>query len=235
MRKKRDMPILVSEPYSKVSWTVLEAFTVLVLSLLLATLPTALLDTSRLLPHYLSLLLQAACFSFLPYLIVKRRGGGFAELGLRAMFLPKMFIIGILWGVGLYLLNVFVATLQGFFFPASLQQEQAILSLLQQSSGSGEVIILVVFILVVSPFSEELLFRGFLFPAFKQHFRPLGAILASSFIFAAIHFNLWVFLPLFAGGAGFALLYQRHNNLFCNVIAHSTWNVISLLMFFDLS
>ena len=50
-------------------------------------------------------------------------------------------------------------------------------------------------------------------------------------VFGAMHMNIWVFLPMFVGGVGFAWPYDKKHNLYINILAHITWNTISMALY----
>lgn len=80
---------------------------------------------------------------------------------------------------------------------------------------------------VLAPFTEEIIFRGFLFGALRARLGPVLAAVISSAIFAAVHgysFAGLVFVFLF--GLIFAAIYQRSGSLLPGMIAHGLLNLI---------
>jgi membrane protease YdiL (CAAX protease family) len=80
-------------------------------------------------------------------------------------------------------------------------------------------------------FHEELLFRGYPFQKIWRSHR-LGAVLFSSFVFAALHagnnaFSLLAMTNLFLAGILLALAYARYERLWFPIGIHLGWNLLS--------
>ena len=99
------------------------------------------------------------------------------------------------------------------------------------SRGSGLMVFAVVTV-VVAPLAEELVFRGILYPAIKASGFPRLALWGPSALFAAVHFNLAIFLPLLLLALGLTWLYEKTNNLLATIVAHSLFNAANLGLFF---
>jgi membrane protease YdiL (CAAX protease family) len=90
-----------------------------------------------------------------------------------------------------------------------------------------------VHLVVIAPLSEELYFRGFLFPALgKLMGQIIPAAIVTSIIFGAFHFDLVRFLPLSVGAFWFNYLYIRTGSIYSSMIAHGVWNFLMLVMVF---
>lgn len=76
----------------------------------------------------------------------------------------------------------------------------------------------------VAPFAEELVFRGILYPAIKQQGFPRLALWGTSLLFAAIHNNVMIFLPLTFLAVILTLLYETTDNLLAPIVTHSLFN-----------
>lgn len=84
---------------------------------------------------------------------------------------------------------------------------------------------------VVVPLAEELVFRGILYPAIKGYGFPRLALWGTSALFAAIHFNLTIFLPLLLLALVLTWLYEKTDNLLAPIAAHSLFNAVNLGLF----
>jgi uncharacterized protein len=82
---------------------------------------------------------------------------------------------------------------------------------------------------VLTPFSEELYFRGFVFTVVCRLHGRWAGILASSVFFAALHFQLASAIPIFGMGVILALLFERTKSLVPVTVAHAVVNTLSLL------
>jgi membrane protease YdiL (CAAX protease family) len=54
-------------------------------------------------------------------------------------------------------------------------------------------------------------------------------------LFAAVHGQVAFFPPLFVLAIGLGYLYERTGNLWATICAHSLFNAVQLLLFFQLS
>jgi membrane protease YdiL (CAAX protease family) len=99
----------------------------------------------------------------------------------------------------------------------------------QNRSNPGAVVIFAVVAICLAPVAEEILFRGLLYPMFRQFGLGKTAWVATSALFAAVHGRMAIFLSLFFLALLLVWLYEKTNNLLAPIIAHSTFNAISLL------
>jgi membrane protease YdiL (CAAX protease family) len=77
---------------------------------------------------------------------------------------------------------------------------------------------------LTAPVFEEILYRGFLLPAFAS-FMPLWrALTAQAAVFALHHHALPALLPLTALGWLWGTLYARSGNLLVAILIHALWN-----------
>ena len=83
---------------------------------------------------------------------------------------------------------------------------------------------------ILAPISEELFFRGVLYPALKRQFSRSLALAAVALLFAAAHAHAATFLPLGLFGLGLTLLYERTDNLLAPIAAHATFNAGNVVM-----
>jgi len=96
--------------------------------------------------------------------------------------------------------------------------------------STGYLIAAVFVIAVIPGIGEELLFRGFLQNIFARIFKNQHvAIWVTAFLFSAIHFQFFGFIPRFLLGALFGYLYIWSGNLIVPILAHFTNNFISLM------
>lgn len=81
--------------------------------------------------------------------------------------------------------------------------------------------------IVVAPLAEEVIFRGVVYPALKQQGYPRLALWGTSILFAAIHGNLMLFLPLTLLAVVLTVLYEATDNLLAPIISHSVFNFVN--------
>ena len=87
---------------------------------------------------------------------------------------------------------------------------------------------------VVSPFAEELVFRGLLFPWLRTRLGVPAAVLLSALCFATLHGAAILIPALTVVGAAFAVIYQRCGSLWPAIVAHSVFNGIMIVVLYAL-
>ena len=80
----------------------------------------------------------------------------------------------------------------------------------------------------ITPISEELFFRGFIFRGLLPKMGPWGAIAASALVFSAFHLSLGGLVPIFITGFLLAWLYWRTGSLWAAIGAHAGQNALAL-------
>jgi membrane protease YdiL (CAAX protease family) len=109
----------------------------------------------------------------------------------------------------------------------------------------GGMVGFVVLASIMAPFFEEIIFRGFVFNAFRNIFSEgklftmigsnrrladYAAIVLSSAIFAAAHMDASAFIQLFFVGVVLAELYRRSGTLVCPMMMHAMNNALATVL-----
>jgi membrane protease YdiL (CAAX protease family) len=82
---------------------------------------------------------------------------------------------------------------------------------------------------IITPFGEELLFRGFVQRIFQRNMQGYLAVTLASIIFGLCHFSVALLPGVILLGALFGYLFYRTGNLLYPVIAHALYNLVSLI------
>lgn len=218
-------------------WLCYAALIIIFIGFIAAQLPLLFADQCHSMVglYMCSYILQMACFSLLPFYVItvalKRPP---AALGFVKLDVKKVIIYGLLFGILLYAQNLLFSFISQLILPKEWITEQAAVSLIGLAQNGVETAMVTVLLVVLAPFSEEILFRAFMYPPMKLALGRPWAIFACSFIFAVLHGNISVFLPLFFGGLGFTLIYDHYGNVYYCIVAHAVWNAISLITYFVL-
>jgi membrane protease YdiL (CAAX protease family) len=114
-----------------------------------------------------------------------------------------------------------------FDYPTSIQE---VARFLASSHPLWLQIYLVLLTVIVAPGFEEALFRGVAFPILARRLGLGPAIILSSLIFAAIHFHLPSFVPLFIVATGFSLVYLYSGSLLTPIVMHGLFNGVNLAL-----
>lgn len=129
-------------------------------------------------------------------------------------------LAGVLLGAGGVAVSHGIGYLQGFVLgEPDARTVDAIREIL-----SGPIIVVILCAAVVPALSEELLFRGLVFQAFRGMARNSGAIAISAFAFGLFHMSLHRIFPQAALGALLAVLVLRTASLWPAVVAHAVHN-----------
>ncbi len=140
-----------------------------------------------------------------------------------------------LWGIGGYLAALPIMLGVSFLNQLVWQGQGGSNPLLQTVVEESDPVALTIFFLtaaVAAPLFEEFLFRGFLLPSLTRYLPVWGAMLVSSFIFAAAHLSLSEVVPLMTLGMILAFVYVRSRNLLAPMLLHSAWNSVTMVGLF---
>lgn len=106
---------------------------------------------------------------------------------------------------------------------------QPIIILLLKQNHPGIISLIGIQAILLAPVAEELLFRGFLFRVIHSRISFFPAALISSMVFASLHKNLFIFLPLTCLGMAFAYAYKKSRNILFPILLHASYNAIMFL------
>jgi membrane protease YdiL (CAAX protease family) len=70
-----------------------------------------------------------------------------------------------------------------------------------------------------------------LYPTIKQHGFPRAALWSTSALFALIHFNVAIFIPLLLLALLLVWLYEKTDNLLAPIAAHAAFNAVNFVLF----
>lgn len=225
-------------------WNLWDAFIVLVSLLLL--IPVAkfakpviigaieLLRVTGNNPETLSLfigaLAQGSTMILAVSLLVWLRGGNGRELGFNWETLVRNVLTGFAGGVLLGLIVWVLSVVMVFVFgpPPPQDIEQFLAGLV-----SGKDLLLpFIAVSVLAPLSEEIYFRGMVYPVVRRRFGPIVGMVLSGLFFGAMHLDLYRLVPIAAMGFALAYFYERTGSIVTSIIAHSTWNTFMLVMLY---
>jgi membrane protease YdiL (CAAX protease family) len=153
------------------------------------------------------------------------QGFGFQNQWRRCLFLgvcAALFFLPVGWS--LQNLSAFVMTHVSGKLPPT---EQQAIQVLRATQSWGPRVLVGAMAIFLAPVTEELVFRGILYPVIKQRGYPRLALWGTAFIFAAIHVNLVTFVPLFALAVLLTLLYDWTDNLLAPITAHAAFNALN--------
>jgi len=83
---------------------------------------------------------------------------------------------------------------------------------------------------IVAPLAEEVVFRGYLYPAAKRFCGAYGAMIFSSMVFAAAHANAVALVPLFILAMLLCLIYELTGSIWANISVHFLFNLATVTL-----
>ena len=83
---------------------------------------------------------------------------------------------------------------------------------------------------LVTPFSEEILFRGFVLRGLLQNIGTGPAVVATAVVFSALHLDPGTAIPIFFTGLALGWVYVKTCSLWPCIAAHAGQNLIALLV-----
>ena len=84
-------------------------------------------------------------------------------------------------------------------------------------------------ICILTPISEELLFRGYILDALNRLHGKWPAIIISSIIFGMVHFDPFTMGMATIGGVIYGWIRMRTGSLVPGIVAHGMWNTMALM------
>ena len=122
-------------------------------------------------------------------------------------------------------LDIFVvlpihAVITIFLFPEAEQQE--VITMFEDASDTS-LALLAFSVAILTPFAEELLFRGFILGMLLKRYSDTQSIVISSLIFAIAHEPIAMVLA-FGGGLLYGWVRVRTGSILPGMIAHAIWN-----------
>jgi membrane protease YdiL (CAAX protease family) len=124
--------------------------------------------------------------------------------------------------------GLILVTLKLMAWGAIAPQVQTMVRAVEQAATWPERGLLSITAVVLAPLWEELFFRGILFTAIRQAGFPRLGLWFSSLLFAGIHWNVLIFVPLVVFSAAMTWLYVRTENLLAAIMAHALFNGANL-------
>lgn len=148
------------------------------------------------------------------------RGRDYLRYGLLGGVLLMMFIIGL--GVIINLLHPDI-------------KPQLFEDMLRSASSSGSFVILLIMGSVLAPISEELYYRGMIYPVFRSYLGTFWGAIVAGLLFGLVHWDLWRAIPLAAGGAILCYIYEKSGSILVSALAHGVWNgIMACIVYFSI-
>lgn len=99
----------------------------------------------------------------------------------------------------------------------------------QLMTSNGHILVLTMLVVLVGPFFEEAMFRGWILGGLKPHLGSVGSLAVSAFLFALGHGDAGQLPTYFFVGLVFGWIYLTSRSLWTCFAVHVLWNATSLL------
>lgn len=151
-------------------------------------------------------------------------------LGLRWEKWPAVFLIGPTAALGMLMV---LALLESFGYTKwieslGVETVQDSVKLLRESPDPLIIGLMAFAAIIVAPFCEEIVFRGYLYPVMKKFSGPWIAGICSALIFAAAHSSMSALFPLFLFGGLLAYLYEKIGSIWVPIAVHLCFNATTV-------
>lgn len=167
----------------------------------------------------------------LVWLAVRKYKGDYENLGLSFQNLTSNICYGLI--IGVILLGVSIFSERIYTTVLFLTPSQHPLVTQAEKAVSWQELISPLFLAgILAPLTEEVLYRLFTFLPMKERWGFWGGAIASSFIFAIMHFNLYWLGEMIVVGVGLSFVYCWTGSLVSAMVAHSTINIAKIIMIF---
>jgi membrane protease YdiL (CAAX protease family) len=110
-------------------------------------------------------------------------------------------------------------------------EQQAIAKVYQQAARTGNSSVIwkvIIAAVCIAPVTEEIVFRGYIYPVFKRVIGATPAALGSSLLFAGIHNNALGFPGLALLALALTLAYEFTGSLLVSIFMHAWFNGMTL-------
>ena len=96
-------------------------------------------------------------------------------------------------------------------------------------SGAVGTVLTFVLLVMIAPLAEEVVFRGVVLDSLRDRWGDGAAIVGSSVLFALVHANPFVVLPIFGLALGLGYLFVRSRSLWVSITCHSAFNALGFI------
>lgn len=91
--------------------------------------------------------------------------------------------------------------------------------------AGGSAFLYLIYLVIVAPLTEELLFRGLVFRRLRRSFGPISSMAVSALLFGAFHANMVQFVYAFLVGFLLAAVTEQYRNLAAPFLFHAAANL----------
>lgn len=113
--------------------------------------------------------------------------------------------------------------------------QQSVETVLRSVATPGQFVLLLVVVAVLAPLTEELFYRGMVYPVFRAYIGKTWGMVAAGSIFGLVHMDLWRAIPLAVGGIFLCYVYEKTGSILVSTLTHGIWNgILALLIYLSM-
>lgn len=109
-----------------------------------------------------------------------------------------------------------------------VEKVQDTVAIFQKEKSVAVLILMGITAAVVAPICEEVVFRGYLYPAVKSFVGPWMSALCTALMFSAAHGSVSALVPLFVFGLALVALYEFTGSIWAPMAAHFLFNAATV-------
>ena len=141
-------------------------------------------------------------------------------IGAMAVAYPLMMVIGTGW----------IKLLEHALGKEPASQEMV--TLMKETTNLPVKLLMAFSAVVVAPIAEEILFRGYFYPAVKRFSERYFAAIIISLLFAVVHNNAMSIVPLFVLAMALTIAYELTGCLLVPILMHALFNLSQVIFIF---
>jgi len=113
--------------------------------------------------------------------------------------------------------------------------QQSVETILRSVGSPGQFILLLIVVAVLAPLTEELFYRGMVYPVFRAYMGKAWGMVAAGSVFGLVHMDLWRAVPLAVGGIFLCYVYEKTGSILVSTLTHGMWNgILALLIYLSM-
>jgi membrane protease YdiL (CAAX protease family) len=159
----------------------------------------------------------------------RRPGKSFAELFALRRAPAALLVVGFLLGLAVHAPAERLNTAIMHAFPMKRDASEELLSRLMPH-GPAHAVVLALFVALLGPFSEELLYRGALYTGLRGTASAPSAAITTGLLFTLVHMEPRAWLPIFMLAGCLGYLRAVSGSLLPGVLLHAAFNAMTLAL-----
>ncbi|MCP4650060.1 MAG: tetratricopeptide repeat protein [PVC group bacterium] len=163
---------------------------------------------------------------YIMYLVLVKNRQNLQDIGFKAVKIGRLIRLSLTAVGSILLFNVCYFYLF-FAITGHSPEGQFISKVISSSKTASQITPLFLFVVILGPLAEEMIFRGFIFSSLRRYSGIKVAVIISAILFGAFHLQITLLLPIAFMGIVFACLFERTRSLYPAMFVHLIWNLVA--------